>query len=86
MALNTGGRETEIIEYLSESGFEVTVVVTSQGASHPLQLLAVDPHGEIITATASLTDPVAVLSPDSIAPLVSLLKADFLNLIPATHD
>lgn len=82
MALNSAGQPGELTEFVSSAGVPAKVLVTPRGSAHPVQLImADDPHGILLTATAVFENPAASANPDSVAPVIEALRRDMIAIV-----
>lgn len=80
MELNTAGASTELTQLTSEGGWECELAVTRSSVTTPVQLLAHDGKGRILSGALYLTLP-AGTAPDSIAPVVSAVGRDLTETL-----
>lgn len=80
MRLNSGGATTELTELISSGGWHSEMAFTRSSLTTPVQILAHDGHHRLLSGTLYLNYPPAT-SPDSIAPIVSSVGRDLMELL-----
>lgn len=78
IALNLGGREAEMLSFSSPDSLFCEVVVDNQSAgATPVQFLATDHKGLVVSGAAHIGGE--MLSADSVAPIVDMLRRDIIH-------
>ncbi len=78
MGLNAGGLPSEVLTLDSPGGFHSQLLVTPAESLTPLQFLSTDGKGWVVSGAAYLDYAPSAAIADSIAPVISALKADLL--------
>lgn len=77
MARNLGGASAELTQ-----GRGITIVTSPSALRTPVQLLATDSLTWVLAAVA-VTDWSVATPPDSVAPILSAIRTDFLHMLSA---
>lgn len=80
ISLNTGGGLTRLTELTSEGGFDCVLATTPSGTITPLQFLAHDSRGRVVTG-ALVVDGAASAQPDSAAPVIEAVERDLIHAL-----
>lgn len=78
MQMNAGGNNSELIELTSPGGFHSRILVTPEGTSTPVQIVAVSPNR--VVSGAFFAENAATAPADSLRPVVQAAVRDFLHL------
>lgn len=85
MELNSAGARTEIIQLTSEAGWECELALTRSSVTTPVQLLAHDGAGRMLSGALYLNLPPGT-PPDSIAPVVEAVSRDLTEMLKHLRD
>lgn len=80
MALNTGGASTELTQLVSDGGWECELALTRSSVTTPVQILAHDSRGRVLSGTLYLSLP-AETPADSVAPVVMAVGRDLTETL-----
>lgn len=80
MALNLGGAQAQMTQFLTEGGASATLLVSrSASGLTPIQFLATDSAGWVLSGVVAAADAVANL--DSIRPALDSVEADVVEML-----
>lgn len=80
MALNTGGASTELTQLVSDGGWECELALTRSSVTTPVQILAHDSRGRVLSGTLYLSLP-AETPVGSVAPVVMAVGRDLTETL-----
>ncbi|MCM1355944.1 MAG: hypothetical protein NC212_06025 [Staphylococcus sp.] len=80
MALNSGGASTELTELVSEGGWVCELAVTRSSVTTPVQILAYDREGHILSGALYFNLPAGAAA-DSISPVVRAVGRDLTETL-----
>lgn len=78
LSINTGGATSEVSELTNAGGFDCRMIVTRAESPTPVQFLASD-HERWVVSGSAYIEAGRNASPDSIAPVISMLERDITH-------
>ena len=80
LSLNTGGLPTEVTSFTTSAGLDARIIVTPQGSPVPVQFLVTD-HNTLLVSGSATLEAAATAPPDSIAPVIDMLRRDVTHTV-----
>lgn len=80
LSLNTGGRPTEVISFVTSHGLDARIIVTPRESPVPVQFLVTD-HRTLLVSGSAMLEAAATAPPDSVSPVVGMLRRDITHTV-----